>query len=151
MAKIRALIFDFDGLILNTEHAVYQSWLELYRSHGQELPLSEWVKIVGTNDTSSFSPQANLERLVGGVDWASIAPRRKRREAELVRDEVVLPGVEAILEDGKRLGLKIGLASSSGRDWVLGHLSRLGLVGYFDCIKTREDVERTKPDPELFL
>ena len=53
--------------------------------------------------------------------------------------------------EAKKLGLKVGLASSSPCDWVTGHLSRLGLIQYFDCIYARDDVRRTKPDPELYL
>ncbi len=152
MSKIQALIFDFDGLILDTERAVYQSWLELYQSFGHDLPLSRWITIVGTADADApFSPGGYLQKLVANLDWESESARRLARERELIAQEDALPGVRQVLQAGKRLGLLIGLASSSGKPWVTGHLARLGLLQYFDCIHTREEVEQTKPDPALFL
>jgi HAD superfamily hydrolase (TIGR01509 family) len=152
MSKILALIFDFDGLILNTERAVYLSWLELYQSYGHDLPLSQWVTTVGSADAdAAFSPGGNLEKLVADLNWESAAARRLARESELIAQEDALPGVRQVLQDGKRLGLTIALASSSGKPWVTSHLARLGLLQYFDCIHTREEVEQTKPDPALFL
>src|SRR5581483_5413115 len=77
--------------------------------------------------------------------------RRMRRYLEMIEAQAVLPGVEAAIADARRLGLKIGLASSSHRDWVVGHLSRLGLHAHFDTLKTADDVTHTKPHPELYL
>ena len=62
-----------------------------------------------------------------------------------------MPGVLDYLRDAHRLGLKVGLASSSSCAWVEGHLVRLGLREYFDCVRARDDVSITKPDPALFL
>jgi len=63
----------------------------------------------------------------------------------------LLPGVDAILRAANAAGLQIGLASSSTCAWVTGHLTRLGIIQYFNCVLARDDVRRTKPDPELFL
>ena len=49
------------------------------------------------------------------------------------------------------MGLKLGIASSSDREWVMVHLTRLGLAPYFDVVHTADDVERTKPDPALYI
>ncbi len=148
---IKALIFDFDGLILETEGPVYLSWQELYQSLGFNLSYETWATIIGTAD-GSFDPHKELESLVGGaLDWDKIEPLRRTREQELVETQPILPGVEAYLKDAKRLGLKIGLASSSSCQWVTGHLTRLGLIDYFDCIYGSDDVQCTKPDPELYL
>ena len=51
----------------------------------------------------------------------------------------------------ERLGLKIGLASNSPSDWVIRHLTRLGLLDYFDHLSTSDYVQHIKPDPELYL
>ena len=149
---IKALIFDFDGLILDTEMPDYISWQEVYREHGVELPLEKWLSIVGGNAASDFDPYDHLEELTGSsVDRDAIWIKRRQRDLEHLEKQPILPGVEAYLADAKELGLGLGIASSSPESWVAGHLTRLGLLENFDVICTADDVEKTKPDPALFL
>ena len=147
---IRALIFDFDGLILDTESPEYQSWQEIYAEHACSLPLSKWGQLVGTANT--FDPYAYLAEQSGrAVDRPSLQAKHRARVEELIESLSPLPGVEDYIADAKRLGLRLGVASSSRRDWVEGHLTRLGLVQHFDAITCADDVERVKPDPALYL
>lgn len=147
---IQALIFDFDGLILETEGPIFQSWQEIFTSYGVELTLETWGSVIGTSD--HIPPVLMLERQLGrSLDHAALNARQKAREAELIAEQPIRPGVEQYLKDAKRLGLKIGLASSSSCRWVVGHLERLGLYSYFDTICARDDVRLTKPEPELYL
>jgi len=147
---IKALLFDFDGVILDTEKPIYQSWLEVYQSSGCQLPLSEWSKVIGTSPRG-FDPFMSLEQQLGHkVDRESIAPVRRKRELELISERPIQPGIHDYLLGARRLGLKTGVASSSSRRWVGGHLSERGLLNYFDCIRTSDDVGHAKPDPELY-
>ena len=147
---IKALVFDFDGLILETETPILQSWQEIYREFGCELSLEEWLVNVGTME-EQFDPVASLELRSGQpVDREQTLLRRQQRELELIQHQPVMPGVREYLESARQLGLKVGLASSSTCDWVVGHLERLGLIGYFDAIAACDDVARTKPDPALY-
>lgn len=148
---IKALVFDFDGLILETEQPLYQSWQELYRANGLELPFEKWALNIGTSE-EPFDPNVALESLPGwNLEKNQELSRRLQRELELVQSQRPRPGVVDYLKDARRLGLKVGLASSSSCDWVTGHLERLELREYFQCIQARDDVDLTKPDPELFL
>ncbi len=148
---IKALIFDFDGLILETETPIYISWNELFDSYSCHLPLDHWVTLIGGSD-HSFDPYAELESQLGhSLDKTAIEPIRRKREMALVDAEKILPGVMQYLNDAKQSKLKIGLASSSSELWVKGHLTRLGIIQYFDCICTRNDVTQVKPFPELYL
>jgi HAD superfamily hydrolase (TIGR01509 family) len=147
---IQAVIFDFDGLILDTEAPEFQTWQEIYQAHGCELALEVWATGLGTS-ADAFDPYIHLEAQAGcPIDREAIQQLRRQRYHELLGAKVVLPGVPEYIAEAKRLGLQLGVASSSSRAWVVGHLTELGLIAYFDCIKCRDDVQRVKPDPALY-
>ncbi len=147
---IRALLFDFDGLILETEGPVYTSWLEIYRRYGAEIPYSRWVEFIGTADPYDLFD--DLQKQCKQVlDRKQLQVERFQRELELILQMEPLPGVMKYLKDARRLGLQCGIASSSSYEWVSSHLERLGLTSYFKAVRTSDDVLRTKPDPALYL
>lgn len=149
---IRALIFDFDGLIIDTELPDYESWQEIYRSYGYELPLETWGQIVGGTGASDFDPHTHLEKLCGKkLDREEIWIGRRKQYLDTISTQPLLPGVLDYLDEAERIGLKLGVSSSSPENWVRGHLARLGLYQRFQAIKTADDVTRTKPHPELYL
>lgn len=141
---------DFDGLILDTEGPAFQSYQEIFEENGGTLPLSAWAAWVG-GSPHMFDPIEYLESQLGReVDREGLRRRQRQREDELIKAQLVLPGVEDYIAGAKRLGLKLGLASSSDCGWVDRHLERLGLREQFDCIKCADDVKHVKPDPELY-
>src|ERR1700737_2483255 len=147
---IRALVFDFDGLILDTEEPVYRSWVEVYEAHGEELPFERWVQIVGST-TIGFPPQHHLEERLGRSLTKEVLDRRIGRRTELVLANTLLPGGGGPLAPAKASGLRLGVASSSTTEWVKGHLARLGILDRFDCLRCRDDVANVKPEPDLYL
>ena len=148
---IQALIFDFDGLIVDTELSAYQTWQDIYQEHNCSLPFETWAERIG-GAAHLFDPCEYLETQIGRpVPREELRLRRKHNHVTIVEAQPALPGVEEYLRSAKRLGLKVGAASSSRHEWVDGHLSRLGLFAYFDCIKCSDDVKHTKPNPELYL
>jgi HAD superfamily hydrolase (TIGR01509 family) len=147
---IRALLFDFDGLIVDTETPSYASWQAVYREHGQELPLDRWAAIIGT--IGGFEPLDYLEELHGPIDRDAVATRRREHELELLEIEQLRPGILDYLEEAERRGLKTAIVSSSSRQWVDRHLARLERAEHFDEIVTADhDPERSKPRPTLYL
>ena len=147
---IRALIFDFDGLILETEEPIYRSWKEVYEAHGVPLPFDLWVKTVGSSN-QAFHPQLHLEESLGGPLPQDEIDRRVARRAELVLAEPLRPGVADLATAARAAGMRLGVASSSSQAWVRGHLERLGIFHLFDCLRCRDDVEHVKPEPDLYL
>ena len=76
---------------------------------------------------------------------------RYQRELELVRLQPILPGVTRLIAEAEAAGVRLAIGSSSDRQWVDGHLRRLGLYDHFDAIICADDVARVKPEPDLFL
>lgn len=151
---IQALLFDFDGLILDTETPEFQTWQSIYREHGFELPHDEWGKIIGGNGLSDFDAAEHLSRLAQGqLDSLSLRARHSEESLAIVHSQAVLPGVLETIHEAKRLGLKLAIASSSPHSWVDTHAKRLGIFDYFDVIVCADDVDvgRVKPNPDLFL
>jgi HAD superfamily hydrolase (TIGR01509 family) len=147
---LTALIFDFDGLILDTETPDYRAWQEIFAAHGCDLAIDVWARNVGAGD--GFDPYAYLEEQYGRpVDRAAIGRTARQRFRELLGAPAPLPGVVEYLRAAPALGLQIGLASSSSLAWVGGYLGQLGLAGHFAAICTADDVARTKPAPDLYL
>jgi len=149
--SLRALVFDFDGLILDTERPVYEAWRWVFAEHGVELSQQEWSEVIGRAD--AWDP---LDKLTAAaaveVDQAVLARRREVRDA-LLYAEAVLPGVVELLEEARALDVRVGIASSSPYEWVGRHLERLGLAERFECVACfREDESvRGKPAPDLYL
>ena len=146
---IRAIVFDFDGLILDTELPEFQSWQEIYAAHGCTLPFAVWARGIGT--TEAFDPYAYLEEQLGRAVDREVVRLQQRQQCDArIAAQAVLPGVHDYIAEARRLGLQLGVASSSSRAWVSGHLTRLDLQQHFVCITCRDDVPRTKPDPALY-
>jgi HAD superfamily hydrolase (TIGR01509 family) len=109
-----------------------------------------WGDVIGRG-AEYFDPYQELvARLGRDLDRESLLNRRRARHAELIAELEVLPGVREAIAEASSLGLRLGVASSSSRRWVTGHLERLGLAG-FACVRCRDDVERSKPAPDLYL
>ncbi|MEK8127046.1 HAD family hydrolase [Paenibacillus filicis] len=148
---IRAVVFDFDGLILDTESAEFESFQAMYREHGRELTLDVWGSCIGTAP-GVFDPYTDLEQRLGrAYDREAARLKRRSHYEERMAQAEIRPGVRAYLETAKRLGLRVGLASSSTRSWVHGYLDKYGLLSEFEEIRTRDDVTQVKPEPELYL
>ncbi|MEM9520105.1 MAG: HAD-IA family hydrolase [Actinomycetota bacterium] len=144
-----AVIFDFDGTIVDTEWPVYQAARVAHEHHGLELPIGEWVKIVGTADNKPLTDR--LRDLLGREPDHDAIERANDEHGRARMSGPALPGVREVIDATRAGGRPLGIASSSPMDWVGGHLERLGLFDRFASFSTRDQVDRGKPAPDLFL
>jgi beta-phosphoglucomutase-like phosphatase (HAD superfamily) len=132
--EIDGVVFDFDGLILDTERPVFAAWQEAFAEHGcPPLTLDEWAKEIGTSGGLDLVELIRTRATVP-FDEEAMHARRRRRRDQLLMGETARPGVKAWLDEADQLGLPLAIASSSPLDWVEPHLERLGLLGRFAFI-----------------
>lgn len=146
---IKAVVFDFDGLIIDTETIWYEAYKDALFQHKVDLTIEQFALVIGTDDTV-------LDKyILDNIKEPSTIPEIRELASKLFHEKIGHPilrdGVEEYLIAAKEAGLKIGLASSSKRDWVEKYLTQLHIISYFEVIKTRDDVTTVKPDPELYV
>lgn len=151
---LKALIFDFDGLVLDTETPEFLAWQKIYSENGYELPFEEWEKIIGGYGISTFDAADHLALLSSGkIDSVSSRAHYRKDADEMILASSILPGVINLIHSAKLQGLKVAIGSSSPHTWVDGHTQRLGIYDLFDLIVCQDDVEKgkTKPFPDIYL
>lgn len=150
---LTAVIWDFDGTILDTEWPAVEAARAEFERVGLELDLSEWAETVGTANHEPWLEV--LRRQASGLDEPDdvIMARYRGRKNETTDAAHLLPGVSETFAQLDGLGLPCALASSSSIEWVERHTRRHGLWHRFASVATRTDVghERTKPEPDLYL
>jgi HAD superfamily hydrolase (TIGR01509 family) len=149
---IGGLLFDFDGLLVDTEGPRFRAWRDVYAEHGHEFELDLWIQNVGTLD-EPFDPAGRLVELTGlPLDAAELDARRRELELELVAAEELRDGVGPLIEEAERRGIAVAIVSSASGRWVRSHLERLGLEQVWGTIVCADgDLERAKPAPHLYL
>ena len=147
----RALIFDFDGTMLDTEWPAFQAWKAIFDRHGATLALRDWVTCVGSG--AGFDPLTHLAAQLPGIalDRDAILAERLADKVRRIGDSPPMPGVLDRIREAQALGWRLAVASSSPAAWVLPHLDRLAVRDLFDAVRTRDDVAHAKPAPDLFL
>ena len=144
---IRALILDFDGLVIDTETPLIDALAAIHERAGYAYPRAGSLGLIGHvgikfDPWSAFGPDA---------DRAALEKEHHLLYRDMCTRQPILPGVLDYLNGAKSRGLKLGIASNSSHRHVDGHLTRLGLFNLFDLIRCRDDVRRTKPEPDLYL
>ncbi|QPC45919.1 HAD family hydrolase [Mangrovibacillus cuniculi] len=147
---IKAIIFDFDGLIIDTETIWYEAFKQVVeQKHKKELTIERFSTCIGTGNNVL---EAAIRELVGeSLEFDKMEEASFALYKELLLHPVLRDGVLDYLQEAKANGIRIALASSSSRSWIEGYLQQLGILEYFEVINTKNDVKNVKPDPELYL
>ncbi|MGW6195373.1 HAD-IA family hydrolase [Kribbella sp. NPDC055110] len=146
---VEAIVFDFDGLLMDTETTMVESWRAEWAHHGLELELDGFWP--GHGGDISEDRYAILAEAVGtDFDRTASHARRVAHRERMHAELDFRPGVRAWIAAARELGLRVAIASSSPRKWVVGHLERVGAVDLFDHIVTGDEVAAHKPDPAIY-
>ncbi|MEV6415490.1 HAD-IA family hydrolase [Kribbella sp. NPDC051718] len=146
---VEAVVFDFDGLLMDTETTLVKSWQFEWAQHGLQLELDDgfWAGHGGDTKEARY---AQLAALVPDFDREVSHARRTAYRDRLHEDLDFRPGIHAWLLEARELGLRLAIASSSERSWVIGHLERVGALDLFDVIAAGDEVTAHKPDPAVY-
>jgi len=142
-----ALIFDFDGLILDTETPLIDAWDQVHREHGLTFDRAGGHRIIGHSGVA-YDPWAAFP---AAVDRQILEARFEAVKEQIIIHQPILPGVEALLATASTRSIPLGVASNSFHHHVDRHLARLGLRHYFNAVACREDVANPKPQPDVYL
>lgn len=148
---LRALVFDFDGVVVDTEGPEFEAWRATWEEYGHELTLEEWVQCIGT--VGGWDPLVELGRRVGdGFDPEEAnARRRARHHPAIFALDTPLPGVIELLDQARDRGMRTAIASSSDDSWVPVLLEQLGMVDHFEHLSLYDGTCDAKPAPDLYL
>lgn len=151
VSDVRAVLFDFDGILVDTEWAIYQAWCRCFEAEGQELPLSLYTRCIGS-DFATWSPKNHLEELTGkSFDWSLLDAARQREIVHELTDEGLMEGVTTLIKTLQEKKIPLGVVSSSSHHWVDGWLEKLGIHEHFTHVVCRGDAPRIKPAPDLWI
>lgn len=150
-SDLRAVLFDFDGTLWDSETAVFGVFRDLYAEHGHELMLPTWSAAIGT--VGGFDPYAELNRLRNdGLDVEDLRASTERRIREAARQVPLRPGIAPFLAQLDEAGVRRALVSSDRSEWLVTHLERLGWPdGWAAMVCADGDATRAKPNPHLYL
>lgn len=152
--RLEAVVFDFDGLIIDSEWLIFETAYAAFREHGHELTVEAWATIIGTNDRThpSWWPGLCAAAGVEGFDQADFDAAYQAQDRSGRDDLPALPGVVELVESLSDEGVPIGVASSSSRGWLDRHLTRLGLIDRFGALIGSDLVGGIgKPAPDVYL
>jgi len=150
MQGTQAAIFDFDGLMVESESIAYQVWCEVLGPYGKDLTEEIYRNLIGRE------PLGSVEYLIEVLDLP-LEPRElleiywSERTERVCRDVVPAPGLLDLLQTLQERELMLAVASNSPSMYVHTVLEAINLRGFFDCVRCREDVTLGKPAPDVYL
>jgi HAD superfamily hydrolase (TIGR01509 family) len=149
---LAAVIFDFDGIVLDSETPEYESHRRIFERCGAELTIEEWHADIGTwHDEQERRWHAALcARAAGAPDWPAYEAEKRRAFEDMLSLEP-MPGIRRLLRELRFAGIPTAVASTAPARWVLPAADRIGVRDHFATIVTADDVRRRKPAPDVYL
>jgi HAD superfamily hydrolase (TIGR01509 family) len=151
---LEAVVFDFDGLIIDSEWVIYETARAAFSVHGHDLTVEAWATIVGLSDDDDDRAWSTLLAAMGieDLDRAAFAATHAEQDRSNRDALPLLPGVEVLVDSLTAASVPIGVASSSSVQWLERHLDRLGLLHRFATLVGADVVGGIgKPAPDVYL
>ena len=146
-----AVIFDLDGLIVDSETPEVLAWQATYARYGLDFPVASWLQNIGRNDRP-WDPYAPFRARHSPALPEEVAALWQAQHDVLIQECFrPLPGVVPLLQILKRSGVRTAVASSSRRAWISRVLAELDLQAQFDAAAGGDEVRRAKPAPDVYL
>ncbi|MBN3735521.1 HAD family phosphatase [Burkholderia sp. Tr-20390] len=145
-----AALFDMDGLLVDSERTIMNTWIDVSNAHGVTLTTTDYLQIVGR---SFAEGQVILARLIGNPDTFDAVRIRVREQLAAPEPHPkfpLKPGAFALLDALAQAGIPCAVASSSAREVVRARLDAVGLLPFFRAIAGGDEVARGKPDPAVY-
>jgi beta-phosphoglucomutase family hydrolase len=149
MAK--AFIFDMDGVIIDSEPIHMESDKMTMKYYDREISDEELNNYVGISNPDMWRVLREKHNMTASIE--EILEKHTAYKKQLIQNMKLTPikGIKVLLDELKNSGIRVGLASSSTKEFIEIILNNLGLSEYFEIIISCEDVERSKPSPDIFL
>ena len=150
---IRAVVWDFDGVVIDTEWSAFEIWQSVFAHHGAELTQDDFVTSIGTRGAIDFSRLLTERTGRTAPDNRTLRAWKQPLQDAAVAELPLMPGVGAWLRGGTVAGVRQAIASSSERWWIEPHLARLDIAHHFEHLSTWDGPQvgfAPKPAPDLY-
>ncbi|KKS98065.1 MAG: hypothetical protein UV73_C0003G0007 [Candidatus Gottesmanbacteria bacterium GW2011_GWA2_43_14] len=145
---IKLVIFDFDGLLVNSEETVFSAIEEIFLKYGHDFKWSYFLESIGLPVNTALRNYYDHFKLP--VKFEEFVANRNEKVSEYLTDHLsLMPYVKEILEYLKKRKIMIAIATSGKKDYVFFFLKKFGIMKYFSLVTTIDDVEKGKPYPDL--
>ncbi|MBF0715403.1 HAD family hydrolase [Gemelliphila palaticanis] len=150
--KLEAVIFDYDGTIVDTEKAYFDVMKDLIKVHfDKEIDKEDYIKNVSGTSAEQCKKYITNKYNINDVDYKEFEGHVTKNMYSRLKNMNILPGIEEVFSLLKENGIKIGVASNGNLEHIVDGLKEHNLYNYVDDIVTKYDVERGKPYPDIYL
>jgi beta-phosphoglucomutase family hydrolase len=149
---LEAVIFDMDGVIINSEPLHYEANQQLFDKLGFSVPMNEYSNYIGISTEKMWEDLRDKYDLNENLD--TLTDKHRKHTHDFIRKNMngnEIPGIRKILEELKDKNIKTAVASSSSKNLIETVIKGFDLCQYFDILVSGEEVEKGKPNPDIFI